>query len=52
MFYFASTPMILKAQTQFPVQNKWLKITSVIVTLAPVGATSQVWLSVDVFLIR
>lgn len=39
-------------KTQFPASNKRLKITQVTVTLAQVRAASQVWLTIDVYLIR
>lgn len=39
-------------KTQFPASNKRLKITRVTVTLVQVRAASQVWLTIDVYLIR
>lgn len=39
-------------KTQFPASNKRLKITRVTATLAQVRAASQVWLTIDVYLIR
>lgn len=41
---------ILQLKTKFPVQNTELKITSVIITLAQVRSASQVWLTIDVYL--
>lgn len=42
----------LLPKTSFPVQNKRLKLAWVIVPLAQVRAASQVWLTIDVYLIR